>query len=147
MADELRVKGQEMQIRLTKGGELLRTITAIESLTLTLKVDIIRKGYQGETIDRRDDIYRGVGVEIAVDAESPDVIDLLTSIRDRAARRTAAANVQINLTFSINFRQKRSRITVPDLMFQDPSLTSSGRDAYISLRLSGEGQDFIPIGQ
>jgi len=147
VADELRVKGQEMQIRLTKGGELLRTITAIESLTLTLKVDIIRKGYQGETIDRRDDIYRGVGVEIAIDAESPDVIDLLTAIRDRAARRTANANVQINLTFSINFLQKRARITVPDLMFQDPSLTSSGRDAYISLRLSGEGQDFIPIGQ
>jgi hypothetical protein len=53
MVNELRIRGQEVQIRLTKDSQLMRTITAIENLTFTVKMDILRKGYTGETTDRR----------------------------------------------------------------------------------------------
>lgn len=145
MADELRIKGQEMQVRITKGGELKRTLTAVESLTFTVKVDILRKSYLGETTDRRDDIYRGVALELSIDSESPEVIELLEAIRDRASRRTSAAETQINVTFSMAFQQKRKRISIPDLHFQDPGLSVSGRDAYVPLKLTAEAVDFKVI--
>ena len=145
MADELRIKGQEIQVRITQGGDLKRTLTAVESLTFTVKVDILRKSYLGETTDRRDDIYRGVALELSIDSESPDVIDLLTAIRDRASRRTAASETQVNVTFSMAFQQKRKRISIPDLHFQDPGLSVSGRDAYVPLKLTAEAVDFKVI--
>lgn len=145
MADELRIKGQEIQVRLTKGGDLVRTLTACESLTFTVKVDILRKSYLGETTDRRDEIYRGVALELSWDAESADVLDILQAIADRASKRTAAGDAQINVTFSIAFQGKRARISVPDLKFQDPGLSVSGRDQYVPFKISAEAPAFKRI--
>lgn len=147
MGQELRIKGQETQFRITKGGVLLRTVTAIESMTLTMKLDILRKGYLGETTDRRDDIFKGFAIEFSFDPESKEGIVLMVALRDRATRRTAAANVQINLSTILNFANgDRPRITIADLKFQDPSINISGRDAYVSERLSAEASDFNVIG-
>jgi hypothetical protein len=86
-------------------------------------------------------------VEFSFDPESKEGLALLVALRDRAARRTGAANTKINLTFVVNFPDgTRPRITVPDLKFQDPSINVQGRDAYVTQRLSAEAEDFGTIG-
>lgn len=147
MANELRIRGQEVQIRISQGGQPLRTITAIESLTVTFKQDVLRKGYLGETTERHDDIFKGVGVELTFDPESSDGVVLIQALRDRAARRTSLASTQVNLTAILNFPNgQRPRITIADLKFQDPSIVISGRDAYVGERLNAEADDFVLLG-
>jgi hypothetical protein len=147
MADSLRLRGQEIQVRVTKNGVLQRTMTAVESLTWTPKVDILRKGYLGETTDRRDDIYKGSAIEMTIDPESQDAFTLIQLIRDRASRRTAQSDAHINIVFTANFPNgQRPRVTLPDVKFQDPSITVQSRDAYVGMRLSGECEDFVLSG-
>lgn len=143
MGTELRLKGQEVQLRLTQGGILLRTLTAIESLTWTVMSDILRKAYLGETTERKDDIYKGTKVEFSFDTESKEPFVMVAKLRDRMQRRTAQANAQINLVFVCNLADgTRPRITIPDLKFQDPALALQSRESYAGFRFQTEAEDF-----
>jgi len=147
MADTLRIRGQEVQVRISQGGALLRSITAIENLTFTLQVDVLKKGYLGETTERRDDIYKGVALEFSFDPESSDGVALLNAIRDRASRRVAQSSVRINVTFVLNFPNgQRVRVTIADMRFQNPSIRVQGRDSYVSQQMSGESEDYKTVG-
>ncbi len=147
MSESLRIRGQETQIRITQGGQLQRTLTAIENATFTVMMDILRKGYLGETTDRRDDIYKGCKFEFSFDPESKDPFVMVGTLRDRAQRRTAQAQSQINAVFIANFPNgQRPRITIPDLKFQDPSLAFANRDSYVGFRFVCEAEDFILSG-
>lgn len=143
MGQELRLKGQEIQIRLTQGRQLLRTLTAIETLTWTIMSDILRKGYLGETTERKDDIYKGSKVEFGFDAESKEPFVMVAALRDRMQKRTAAANAQVNIMFTCNLADgTRPRILIPDLKFQDPSLAFANRESYAGFRFQCEAEDF-----
>ncbi len=148
MSDTLRIKGQETQIRLIRAGRLERTLTAIKSAVWTPKFDILREAYLGETTDRLDDIYRGSGLELTFHPESPDLITLVTLIRERSSRRTPQANAHINCVFSFAFPETnlRPRVTLPDLKFSSIPINIGGRESYIDVRLSAECEDFIPAG-
>lgn len=147
MAESLRIRGQEVQIRITLGGRLQRTITAIENATWTVMMDILRKGYLGETTDRRDDMYKGTKFEFSFDPESKDPFILVRTLRDRAQRRTSQASAQVNATFTCNFPNgERPKVTIPDLKFQDPTLGFANRDSYAGFRFQTEAEDFILSG-
>lgn len=143
MGTELRLKGQESQIRITQGGILQRTLTAIENLTATVMSDIIRKAYLGETTERKDDIYKGIKVEFGFDVMSKEPFVMVAALRDRMQRRTAQANSQVNLVFIANLADgTRPRITIPDLKFQDPALAIQNRESYAGFRFQCEAEDF-----
>jgi len=143
MAEEQRLKGQDTQLRITSAGVLLRTITAVSSMTLTVKSDILSKGYLGEGSERKDEIYKGVGFDLEFDPESNEGIILLGVIRDRASKRTNAANFKIGVACVLNFPNgQRPRVTIGDLKFSNPSLTIAGRDSYVGEKLTGEAEDF-----
>lgn len=147
MAESLRLRGQEVQLRLTQAGKLLRTITAIENATWTVLMDILRKGYLGETTERRDDMYKGTKFEFGFDPESKDPFIMVGLLRDRAQRRTSQASAQVNAVFTCNFPNgQRPRVTIPDLKFQDPSLAFANRDSYAGFRFQCEAEDFILSG-
>ncbi len=147
MADSLRIRGQEILVRIIQSSQVLRTITAIKSLSWTPKFDILREGYLGETVDRRDDIYRGSAVELTLHPEGQDVLVLIGAIRDRAARRTAQSAVRISITFTASFPNgDRPRVTIPDVKFSDIPFNMSARDQYVDVRLSGEAEDFQLAG-
>ena len=143
MAEEQRLKGQDTQVRIISANKLLRTITAVSNLTLTVKTDIISKGYLGEGSERKDEIYKGIGFDMEFDPESNEGIILLGAIRDRASKRTAAAAIKIGVACVLNFPNgQRPRVTIGDLKFSNPSLTLAGRDSYAGEKLSGEAEDF-----
>jgi hypothetical protein len=63
----VRLKGQEVQLRLTQGGRSAPPAHAHgdRELTWTIMSDILRKGYLGETTERKDDIYKGSKIEFS----------------------------------------------------------------------------------
>lgn len=147
MADSLRIRGQESQVRLTRNGVLERTMTAIESFDWIVNVDILQKGYLGETGDRLDEIYKSTSYTLKFDPESSDAFTLIQLVRDRAQRRTAQANAHINLVFVANFPNgQRPKITLPDVKIKDPGMGFTNRDAYVGATLSGMCESFILSG-
>lgn len=58
MADQ-RLKGQEVQIQVIQGGQVVTAFNAIGSFNDTQKSEKIEQGYLGETTNRHDDIFNG----------------------------------------------------------------------------------------
>jgi hypothetical protein len=147
MPDSLRIRGQEILIRISQAGKPLRTLTAVKSMTWTPKFDILREGYLGEVTDRRDDIYRGSAIELTFHPESQDAFVLIGVLRDRAMRRTSQAQARVNVTFTAEFPNgDRPRLTIADIKFSDIPMNMSARDQYVDVRLSGEAEDFTLAG-
>lgn len=143
MADELRLRGQETQLRITQGGVILRTLTLIENLTVTILAEILRKSYLGQTTEMKDDIYKGVKVEFGFDVTSSEPFVMVATLRDRMQRRTAQAGAQVNLRTTLNLANgTRPRLTIPDLKFQDPTFALQNRESYAGFRFQCEAEDF-----
>lgn len=139
MSDSLRFRGQETQVRVSLGNNILRTITAIESLTITPNISLLEKDYLGDTTTRLDEIFKGASFELSFDPESTEFLQLAQAVIDRASRRTAQSAVRINIVTTINFPNgKRPRITLPDCKFGDMPIGVAGRDQYGNVKLSGK---------
>jgi hypothetical protein len=143
MADTLRVRGAEVQFRLTRNGTLEKTLTAVKSFTFEAMIEVKQEGYVGESNDRFDDIFKGCQGTVVFNPESQDAWTLMAFIRDRAARRVAQANHRINTKFVANMPDgTRPSITVPDLKFENIPFNVSARDAYVEINLSWKSEDF-----
>lgn len=140
---ELRSRGEDVQFRVTKGGILLRTFTAFRSLTFTSMNAILSRGYLGESTNRRDDIFQGVGLAFEMDVESVEPLELMVAVRDRATRRSNPNSLIINATFIITYPSgERPRITTPDLKFGPMALAVAGREEYVGQSIQAECEDF-----
>lgn len=147
MSDSLRIRGQETQVRITLNNQILRTITAVESLTITANVSLLEKDYLGETTTRLDEIFKGASFEMSFDPESTDFLKLVQAIVDRASRRTAQSNVHINIVATFTFPNgQRPRVTIGDCKFNDIPVTSGGRDQYTNVKLSGKVEKLLFAG-
>jgi hypothetical protein len=146
MPDVLRIRGQEVEIRVTRNKLLIANLTAVKSFTFTAHQTILSEGYLGETTNRRDDIFTGCGIVLEFHPESRDHWDLIRFIRDRASRRSSAQQAvsHINAVFTGNFPNgDRPKITTPDLKFGDLPITAGGRETYVAQTLTAECDDFI----
>lgn len=143
MSDSLRLRGEQIQVRLTRNGVLERTLTAIESVTWTVDMAQISKGYLGETNDRQDDIYMGTSVEVKFDPESADAFTLVQLIVSRGQRRTAQSNAHINLMIVVNMPNgQRPTVTIPDLKFGPIPMNVGKRDDYVGMTFSAKAETF-----
>lgn len=138
MSDSLRARGQETQLRVTLNGQIQRTFTAVESLTITPNIEKLQKGYLGDSSDRLDEIYKGCSFDFSMDPEGGEMFKLIDTIIDRAARRTAQSAVHINIIATFSFPNgQRIRWTLPDVKFQDIPVSIGGRDQYVNGKFSG----------
>lgn len=143
MADTLRVRGAEVQIRLTRNGALEKTLTAVKSFTFEAMIEVKQEGYLGESTDRFDDIMKGCQGTIVFHPESQDAFTLIAFIRDRAARRVPQANHHVNVRFVANMPDgTRPSISIADLKFDNIPFNASARDAYVEMTLSFKSSDF-----
>jgi hypothetical protein len=139
MADVLRLRGSDAQIRLVLNNVLQRTITAVRDITWTTKRDILRQGFLGESADRHDDIFRGNAVEFTVEPESKEIFVFERALINRSSRRTAQANVRVDLSVVWQFPNgDRPRITLLDLKFGDTAFSIPGRDQFATGRFQAE---------
>ena len=142
MADTLRLRGDEVQLRLTQNGVLLRTLTAIKDFEITLKIERKAEGYIGEGTQRQDMQFMGAQGTITFTPESQEPLLLAFAVKDRASRRVAQSAVKINAVFVANFPNgDRPRMGVQDMQFGDIPFNASGREQYISMRLDWSADD------
>lgn len=145
---ETRIRGEQVQFRMTKGQALIRTMTAVKSLTLTAQIETTSRGYLNETTERKDEIYKGVTLDVAFDVESPDAFDLIRTIVDRAKNRTFSGDVQISCTAVFTFPGGiRRRITIPDVKSGPIPIAVASREEYVGQTLSLAAGDFIGPSQ
>jgi hypothetical protein len=142
MADTLRLRGDEVQLRLTQNGVLLRTLTAIKSFDVILKIEKKTEGFIGEGTMRHDMQFQGVAGTIVFQPESQEALQLAFAIRDRASRRVAQSAVHINAVFVAEFPNgDRPRMSVTDMQFGDIPFNVAGREQYVSMTFDFECDD------
>jgi hypothetical protein len=132
---EYRVRGEEVQIRITRNGALQTTITAVKSLVFETRQRIITENYLGESVARHDEIADEVGGTIVLHPEGREILDLQKLVWDRSQRRIAN-DEQIGLTFRVSFPRGAIRISVPDVKIDPIPLNVSSRDAYVDMTLT-----------
>lgn len=142
MSEPTRLLGQDVEVRITRGGRPQSTITAIKSLTFTVNTRVLTEMYLGESRNRKDTIFDDVGLNIVFHPESADAIDMIVGIANRAISRDPNAD-QVNVIFRVSFPNGEvRRITVPKVEFDPISINVSNRDAYVDIPLTGQAESF-----
>lgn len=137
---ETRLRGQEVVMRLSRGGIVEGTLTAIKDFTVSFDLQSIEEGYLGETEKRFDDIINGCSGSFTVDAESPDLFTLMTFLSDRAARRINPNQQTINATARYQFPSGQSpRLIISNMVFDAIPLAAGARDTYVNATFNYKG--------
>jgi hypothetical protein len=138
---EARIKGQEVEVRIVRGGEELTTITDVRSFEMAAQLELLSEGYLGETTDRKDEIYRGYRGSMELHFENADILTLMRSVIDRARRKEPG--LQINIRATLNFPGGgTSAILLRDCFFGEIPISFGSRGDYGSVSLSFEGSDY-----
>ncbi len=141
---EQRIKGQEVEIRITEGGALLETLTDIQNFEMAGILEVITENYLGETSDRKDEIYRGYRGSMSLHFSNRTVLDLMRRIIDRARRRVAGVVINIKATLQFPAGDRVS-VVLEDCFFGEIPLSFGSRSDYGSVSLTFEGTDFDVI--
>ncbi|HHH29110.1 MAG TPA: hypothetical protein ENK57_12305 [Polyangiaceae bacterium] len=109
--------------------------------TIEFQFDILTQGLLNETSDRRDDIFRGVRLEMEVQLESGEFTQFINRVKDRAQRRTPASE-QFNALMTLVFPNgDRPRVLIEDLSFGSLPIAVGGRDEYVTVRVEAESSE------
>lgn len=133
---ETRLKGQEVVIRITRGGRAEATITAVKDFTLSFDIDQLDEGYLGEKQNRFDEVAVGSSGTITVTPEGPEVLRMIDFIVKRAARNPSIdiANSAVNVTARFEFPDgRRPKLIVRDLKFGTIPINVGDRKSFVSI--------------
>jgi len=134
---ELRLRGQEVTVRLAQDGRILAEITAIKNLEVTFQFKKMEEGYLGERTQRHDDVFDGVSGSFTLHPEGDQALKLIDFLMQRTQRRVPAGQGVINITATYNFPNgSRPRVLIPDIKFDPIKLGTGGRDEYVAVDIS-----------
>src|SRR5262245_59732910 len=135
---ELRIRGQEVVVRLTQGGVLVASLTAFRSANITWGTRVLTDQYLGETSQRKDTIYDAMKGNLVFVPEGQDFLAFVEFVVAKAKRRVANDAV-VNLATRLNFPNGKSpRINVFDLAFGELNLNVPARDQYADFTVPWE---------
>lgn len=139
---ELRLRGQEVTLRIARGNVPEVTLTAIKDFTVQFDFATIEEGYLGETTMRKDDIFNGLSGSMTIDAEGQEVLQFLDFVKQRAQRRLVLSESRVNVTARYTFPNGQTpRIVVRDLKFDAAPFAAPSRDGYVNVALSWKAED------
>lgn len=134
MSRAQRVRGQETEIRIVLDGNLVKSVTAIQSFTGTVEIEQKSEGYLGEVADRYDDIYKGFKGSLDYHLDDDDIFDFIQQLILRAQRRTPQFKVNILTVFNFTNGQRR-KVQLNDIAFGNIPLNISSRSDYVKSSL------------
>lgn len=144
MAADPRLKGQEVEIRVTVDGAIETTISSnIASFEETYKFDKKEDGFLGEVTNRYDDIFNGVDVKLEFQVNAASWMDAQQAIKSRSQRKTPGTVINVVRTdYYANGETVVS--TYPDVRFgpQPTSVASRGDFVKVSWDFSCSDRDF-----
>ena len=141
-----RIKGQEVEIVLLEDGSPKENFTLARSIDINFKTEMIQEGYLGETTDRYDTIFKGVGGRIEFHLDSPEVFNIIGSIVDKARRREPGT--RFNLKSTLNFPNgQRARVVITDIEFGELPIGFGSRSDYgtFSLEYGASEAQVLPL--
>lgn len=140
MADQ-RIKGQEVNVLYTRGGDLETSLTNVQDSNFEIELEIITKKYLGRKSDTKDDIFNGVKGDYTLHLHNSEWFAYLVAIKDRAQRKTS--DVIFNITAVLSYPNGQTpSILVPDIKFGSVPITISSRNEYVTIKHSWEAEDF-----
>ncbi len=141
MADS-RIKGQEVIARFTRGSAVIAEFTTFKSMDFRYQFALIEQGYLGETSERKDEIFKGVGGTIEADMADEQYLVFVDMVRQRAQRKISLADARVNFRATFNFPNgQRPALLIRDMAFGETGINSPSRDAYVPLSLPYASSD------
>jgi len=130
----IRIKGQEVVVQFIRSGDVVKEMPASD-FEAEFQFDRLQEGYQGETTDRFDDVFKGITGRMTLHMEDTDPLDLLMDLKDRARRRLAHFKVHVTATFSFPGTGAVKRLLFADIYFANVPLSSPNRSDFITMTL------------
>lgn len=136
-----RVKGQEVEFQIVGPDGREEALGDVVSATVEFQFDILTQGLLNETSDRRDDIFRGVRVEMEAQLETAQFTSLINRIKNRAQRR-GPQTVQFDALMTLEMPNgDRPRVSIENLFFGSIPIAVGGRDEYVTVRIEAESNE------
>ncbi len=82
-----RIKGQEISIRVTRGGAVVDTIDSVASFNESVALEIKEDGFLGEAVNRFDEILNGYGGDFETQLTTSSWQRFQQAVIDRATRK------------------------------------------------------------
>lgn len=127
-----RLKGQEVEIRYVRDGNIDDAFKAIASFDDALKFDLKVQGYLGETTERHDEVYNGVSGSCKMHVQSKLWMTFQQAIKDRARRVTPGTVINIVRTDFYPNGESATRI-YPDVHFGEMPSSVPSRQEYVEV--------------
>lgn len=134
--NDLRIRGDEVQIVIVRGGVLESTLTAIRSFEITDNYTLISQGYLGENTERKDFIFTGSAFNLEAHLSKRDWYAFKKALRAKARRETPAVVFSISGIFTFPDGTQVAE-TLPNCSFGDQPQTIGSRSDYVTIRLTG----------
>lgn len=131
------MKGQEVEIRITRAGSPENTISAIGNFNDNVMLETKQDGFLGEIVDRFDDVMRGYGFDLEFQVSEAAWIDFQTAMIDRSQRATP--DVIFNVIRSDFYSNGDTLIfTYMDVKFGGQPTTIASRGDFVKVKLEGK---------
>ena len=130
---------------IVRDGALEDTLTDIQNFNIELDVELISRGYLGETSERKDEIYKGTKFDFEMHTHTQDYLSFFEAIRNRAKRLTP--DTIFNITTVLNYPNGDTPTRLlPDCHFGPLGDKTPSRGEYKTSKVQGEvGDDTVTL--
>lgn len=136
-----RIKGQEIAIVATAGGNVVDSFDAIMNFNEEYQAEIKTQGYLGETNNRKDDVYNGEKFDMEVHLSTQNFYKFRDLVKARQTRQQP--DLVFNISVQFQFPNGDSPVlTITDIKFGAMPTNVSGRTEYVKVKIDGEADDY-----
>lgn len=129
-----RVKGQEVTITITSGGELETELTDIHNFEVSLEMDNPTMGYLGRTNDDVDELFKRCSGSMEAHMHSDDWLRLQKKIIDRAQRKTPDLIIAVAATLAMPDGTNPTRVFA-DIRFGTMATSAGSRADFVNVKM------------
>jgi hypothetical protein len=137
----LRLKGQEVELRITKSGVLKDTITKITNFNFAAKMEMLEQGFLGATTNEYDEVYNGCSFSFEVHLDGPDWLTFQQEVQDKARRVTP--DVKFSIAATLFFPDGVTKgLIIPDAHFGEMPVAIGGRNEFVTATVDGGASEY-----
>jgi hypothetical protein len=134
MAENQRIKGQEVNILIVVGSELQDQLTEISDFEFNDEQEILQQGFLGQTTDQYDYVYKGTKGKLTLQIHTSQYFEFRKKINDKATRKSP--DTRFNLTATANFPNgEKKRILFPNVSWGNIGHGIPGRTEYVKISM------------
>lgn len=138
-----RIRGQELKVLAITDGALEEEFQEITDFSIEPEMEGKSQGFLGERGNRKDDIFNGFKFSFGMQIHSSRVFLFINSVIERQKRLVPTRVFNISGIFTMPDGQGSVAATLPDVKWTSMPITVGSRGDYVTIKLSGECDDWI----